>query len=421
VNRSFGRAAALSLIAGCIAAPAQAMTLGDAIAQAVAYAPSLQRSEAEADAAAARLKQAEASRLPSVALMAQAGEGRTDFGSFFGFGADNMSPRAASVQLKQPLFAGGALVAGVDRAAAGRAAADEGVRGARLDLEARVAAAYGDVRTAEEGYRLNTRQAEVAAELARQAGLRFQAGEIPRTDQAQADARAALARAGVAQAQGELARARAHLRALTGQEPVQLEPAAVPTGMPASLDAALDIALRNNPGLGAAKAGSDAARAGERQARGGLLPEVALVAEAGSQRDQFFPGYRADGYAVGVQARWTLFSSGLQSARVAEARAQRRGADAAAAEARLAVEENVAALWNAVIAADRTAEAARQQVAAAEIAEESLGHEIKVSARPLIDLLDAQRETLGARTALVRAEADRVTTRYRLRAVIGQR
>jgi outer membrane protein len=419
VSRFAGGAAAL-LLASLAAAPVCAMTLADAIAQARSYEPGLQRSEAEVDAATARLKQAEARRLPSVAITAQAGEGRTDFGKFFGFGANAMSPRAASLRLEQPLYAGGALRAGVARASAGRIAANEGLRGARLELEARVASAYGDVVVAEESFRLNNRQAEIAAELSRQAGLRFQAGEAPRTDQAQAEARAALARAGVARAEGDLAKARAHLRALTGSEPVQLEPAPLPTPMPASLDAALATALRGNHGLAAAKAGADAAHAGERQARSGLLPEVGLVAEAGSQRDQFFPGYRADGYMVGVQARWTIFSSGLQSAKVAEARAQRRGSDAAATEVRLAVEENVTALWSAVISADRMADAARQQVVAAEAAEESLGHEVKVSAKPLIDLLDAQRETLAARTALVRAEADRVTTRYRLLATLGR-
>ena len=410
---------ALALVLAAAAAPAGATTLPEAIALAVANEPSLKRAEAETDAARARQGQARASRLPSVGLTAQAGEGRTDFGDFFGFGEHEMSPRFAAVTLRQPLFAGGALVAGSDRAAAGRTAAEDLARGVRLGLEARVAEAYGDVLVAEEAFRLNTRQVEVAAELARQAGLRFQAGETPRTDQAQAEARAAEARAAVAQAQGELARARARFRSLTGQEAGQLEPIGEGPATPADLDAALVAARANSPDLGAARAGTDAARAGVRQARGGFMPEVALVAEAASQRDQFFPGYQADGYTIGVQARWTFFSSGLQSAKVAEAQAQRRAADATATETRFAVEEAVVALWNAVIASDRMADAARQQAAAAEAAEASLGHEVRVGAKPLIDLLNAQRETLAARTALVRADAARAITRYRLRAAVG--
>jgi TolC family type I secretion outer membrane protein len=418
------RAGRLAVIAGTAcgllaATPAFAVTLDEAIALAVAHEPGLQKAQAEADAAKARLGEARAKRLPSVTVTGQTATGRTDFGQFFGFGERDMRPRSAQIELQQPLFAGCALAAGVAQAGAGRRAADEQALKARLDLEARVAEAYGAVLVAQESFHLNDRQLQAASELARQADLRFNAGEAPRSDQAQAQARAAEARAGLAQAQAELARARAHYRALVGEEPGQLAPFGAPPAVPASLDAALAAAEAQSPTLAAARAGEDAARAGVRQAQGGRLPEVAFVAQAGSVRDQFLPGYRADGYTVGVQARWTLFSSGLQGARVAEAQAERRAAAAAAAEARTAVDEGVVSLWNAVAAADASAQAAQQQVDAAAIAETSLGHEVKVSERPLIDLLNAQRETLAARTALARARAAQVVTRYQLRSLLG--
>lgn len=122
---------------------------------------------------------------------------------------------------------------------------------------------------------------------------------------------------------------------------------------------------------------------------------------------------------MGVQAKWTLFSSDLPSAKVAEAQALSRAADASAAEAKAAIDETVVTLWNGVLAADASADAAAQQVHAAEIAETSLTHEVKVSERPLIDLLNAQRETLAARTALARARAAQVVTRYQLRSLLG--
>lgn len=414
--RALASGAAVSLLA---VSPAFATSLDEAIALAVAREPGLQKAQAEADAAKARLGEARARRLPSLTMTGQAGTGRTDFGQFFGFGAHHMNPRAADITLQQPIFAGGALNAGVAQAGASRKAADQQALRTRLDLEARVAQAYGDVLVAQESFQFNSRQLEAASELARQADLRFNAGEAPRSDQAQAAARAAEARAGLAQAQADLARTRAHYRALTGEEPGHLEPFGAPPPIPGSLDAALQTAEANSPALSAARAGADAARAGVRQAEGGRLPEVSLVAQASTVRDQFFPGYQADGYTVGVQARWTLFSSGLQGAKVSEAQAQRRAAGASAAEAKAAVDEGVVTLWNAVAAADTSAEAAEQQVKAAEIAENSLVHEVKVSEKPLIDLLNAQRETLAARTALARARAAQVVTRYQLRSLLG--
>lgn len=416
VVRALATGAVLSLVT---MSPAFATNLDDAIALAVAREPGLQRAQAEADAAKARLGEARARRLPSLTVSGQAATGRTDFGPFFGFGAQNMNPRAADITLQQPIFAGGTLNAAVAQAGAGRTAADQQALKTRLDLEARVAQAYGDVLVAQEALQLNTRQLAAAGELARQADLRFNSGEAPRSDQAQAAARAAEARAGVAQAQADLARARAHYRALTGQEAGQLDPFGAPPVIPRDLEAAVSAAEANSPGLAAARSGADAARAGVRQAQGGRLPEVSLVAQASTIRDQFFPGYQADGYTVGVQARWTLFSSGLQSAKVSEAQAQRRAADATAAEAKAAVDEGVVSLWNAVGAADASADAAQQQVRAAEIAENSLMHEVKVGEKPLIDLLNAQRETLAARTALARARAAQVVTRYQLRSLLG--
>jgi outer membrane protein len=346
--------------------------------------------------------------------------GRTDFGPFFGFGARDVDPRSAQLVLQQPLFAGGSLKAGVAQAEAGQEAARQQAARARLELQAKVAEAYGAVLTAQEAFELNRKQVESLTEAARQADLRFTSGDAPRSDQAQAEARAAEARAGLAEAQAGLAQARARYRALTGQEPVRLDPFGPPPAIPGSLDQALAIAQANSPALAAARAGVDAAQAGVRQAQGGRLPEVALVAQASSVRDQFLPGYQADGYTVGVRARWTLFSSGLTSARVTEARARSRAADASAAEATVGVEEGVTGLWSAILAADLASEAARCQVAAAETAETSLGHEVKVAEKPLIDLLNAQRETLAARTALSRAKASQVVLRYRLLSLIGQ-
>jgi outer membrane protein len=65
------------------------------------------------------------------------------------------------------------------------------------------------------------------------------------------------------------------------------------------------------------------------------------------------------------------------------------------------------------------AEATAAEASAADAAETSLGHEVKVGAKPMIDLLNAQRDTLAARVALAKAKADQVVTRYRLRAAIG--
>ena len=119
--------------------------------------------------------------------------GRTDFGPFFGFGARDVDPRSAQLVLQQPLFAGGSLKAGVAQAEAGQEAARQQAARARLELQAKVAEAYGAVLTAQEAFELNRRQVESLTEAARQADLRFTSGDAPRSDQAQAEAQGELA------------------------------------------------------------------------------------------------------------------------------------------------------------------------------------------------------------------------------------
>ncbi|HWA63943.1 MAG TPA: TolC family protein, partial [Caulobacteraceae bacterium] len=186
---------------------AQAMSLPEAIALAQKNNPTLAQARAEADAAEARLGQARAARLPSVTVAGGAAAGTNDLGGFFGFGRNDVHPRQLALELRQPLFAGGALAAGVDRARAGRDAAQLQVGGARAMLSAEVAEAYVGVLSAREVARLNEAQVRQMQAIADQAQLRFKAGEVPRTDVAQAQARLAEARAGQARADGDAARA----------------------------------------------------------------------------------------------------------------------------------------------------------------------------------------------------------------------
>lgn len=182
----------LGLAAG-LAAPksAFALSLLDAIALAQRTNPAVAQSKAQTDAADARLAQARAGRLPSLTLSGEAGQGTTDLGGFFGFGRADVSPRAAALELRQPLFTGGAVSATIERARQGRDAALAQAGGAKALLATQAAEAYVAVLAAREILTLNVAQVRQMDEIAAQAQLRFKGGETPRTDFAQAQARLA--------------------------------------------------------------------------------------------------------------------------------------------------------------------------------------------------------------------------------------
>lgn len=398
---------------------ALALSLAEAISLAQRDNPGLAQSAAQAAAADARLAQAKAGRLPSLTLTGEAGQGTTDLGGFFGFGRADVSPRAAALELRQPLYAGGALSAAIERARHSREAAIAQAGGVKARLAAQAAEAYVGVLSAREVLALNQAQVRQMGEIADQAMLRFKAGETPRTDLAQAQARLAEARAGLVQASSDAARSRARFISVVGVEPDNLETPIAPPQVPASLDEALARAFQTSPALVAAQAQARAAEAGLRYAQAERLPSLAVTATASSVRDQFFPGYQADGVTVAAQGRWTLFAGGLINARIAEAQSGAVGARSGVDSARAQVREAVVNAWGDVQTARALVEAAMDQAAAAASALDSVRNEVRVGQKPTLDLLDAEREVLAAQSARITAQGAAVAAAYRLNALLN--
>lgn len=399
---------------------AQATTLDEALAAAIAHAPEIAAADADADAAKARLEQAKAGRLPTATLSGTIGYGRLDPRGFFGLGAANVTPRAAQITVEQPLFTGGRVSAGVDQARAGIVGAEAGQVGMRSQLVMAVTQAYGDVLTAAHMVDLYGRLVIQTTEIERQARLKFRAGESPSTDVSQASARLAEARAGLARVEGMRVSSAAHFRNLTGLEPVDLQPLPSNPVLPATLDEAMDAATRNNPALAQSEASLRAAQAAARGARAERLPTVGAFVEGATVRDQFFPDYRADSATVGIRARWELFSGGRVSGKVAETDSSVRAADARARAMRMQVEEQVISAFQDVRTAQLVEQAATEQAAAAAQALDSITQEVRVGMKPQLDLLDAERESIAAEAGAARAGTDRIVAAYRLLSLLGR-
>lgn len=409
------RAAALIVGASLTLAPLSvgATTLDEAIAAARAYNPQLRAAQARVGAADARLDAAKGARLPTVSLTGEYTSGRNDLGGFFGFEAADVDPRAVRLELSQPLFSGGALSAGVDQARAGRQAAEARLALADDELQVAVARAYAGVGSAQELLRASDANLAAFDAWARQAELRFKAGEIPRSDLELAAARRADARAGLARAQSSLEIARAQYAALVGAEPADLV-ATPDDGSLLTIEEAQARAESANPALRAAEAGVRAAQARARIAAAQAAPSLALTARTEQVRDQFFPGYRSDAVSLGVQGRWVLFAGGRVQAAKSEAAAEVRAAEAERDAVRAALTSAVVAAWSDLRASRLAASAARDQAQAAASAVESLRNEVRVGQRPLTDLLDAQRDQLAAVARSLTADGEVTVAARRL-------
>ena len=401
------------------ASPAAAQDLAAAITDALANAPTLAEATAGEAAAKARLDRARAERNPLVRVEGSYGAGRIDNGGFFGITADNVSPLALQATAEMPLYAGGRISSAIDQARGGADMARFGAEQARLQTIVLAVSTYTEVLTAR---KLEARYGQLVralTETERQAGLRFRAGEIASSDLAQARARSGEAFAGFAQAQGRLASAEAAFQRLTGKPAGDL--AALPElpPVPPSLDQALDMARTSNPALRQAKAGVDVARAGVRSAKAEGMPTVGAFAEAAHVRDQFFPGYKADSVAVGVRGRWTLWAGGRVAAQTRVADADLDASEARLRQADQALEGMVIDAWQGLITARRMTEASQLRSVAATEALRGTRLEAQVGAKPMLAVLDAEREAIEAEAALLQAEGMRTVAAWRLNALTG--
>ena len=403
-----------------LCAPAAgAQDLASAINDALAHAPALAEAQADQALAGARLDAARAEGHPLVQVQGEIGAGRINNGAFFGFTAQNVTPLAVQAGAEMPLYAGGRVAAAIDQAHGGVDMAKLELADARSRTIVAAVAAYAEVLTAR---RIEDRFHQLVTELAeveRQAGLRFKVGEIPASDLAMATARRAEADAGLAGAEGRRINAEAQFRRLTGHDAGALAPLPALPATPPTLDEAVDSAHQANPALAQAQKGIDIARAGVRAAKAESLPTIGAFAEAGRTRDQFFPGYQANTFAVGIRGRWTLWAGGRTQAKIEAADATLDGSEARARDARDQVESAVISAWSGLTTAQRMVAASTARAAAADEALRSTQLEAKVGAKPTLAVLDAERDALSAQAAVIEAEGQRLIAAWQLDALAG--
>lgn len=403
-----------------IASPdAMAQDLAAAITDALANAPTLAEANAGEAAAKARLDRARAESNPLLQVEGSYGTGRIDNGGFFGITADNVAPLAVQATTEMPLYAGGRISSAIDQAHGGAEMARFGAEQARLQTIVLAVSTYADVMTARKLEQRYDQLVVALAEMERQAGLRFRAGEIASSDMAQARARKAEADAGLAQAQGRRASAEAAFQRLTGKPAGDLAPLPNLPQVPPTLDEAVDLARQNNPALRQARAGVDVARAGARSARAEGRPTVGAFAQAAHVRDQFFPGYKADSVSLGVRGRWTLWAGGRVASQTRAADADLDASEARLRQADLTLEGMVIDSWQGLVTARRMTEASRLRHDAAAEALRGTRLEARVGAKPTLAVLDAEREAIEADAALLQAEGMQTVAAWRLNALTG--
>ncbi len=431
--KSLRKSAAGALLAGtllvAVGAPADAVTLEEALIAAYATSPVLRAGRAELRAIDENVAQAHAGWRPSIT--AQGSYGKLDQkGESLNFNpvngdltvqenAFNVTPKSYGATIRQPIFRGGRTIAGIAGAKstvkAGRAVLHQTEQTVLLDT----VTAYMDAFQAQSVLELNRNNVQVLRRQLEATRDRFEVGEITRTDVAQAEAALSAAIAARTLAEATLTRSRAAYARLVGELPTGL---AVPENLPPlpkTQDDARATALASNPRLAAAIYAEEASGKAVRSAFGSLLPSVEVVGEYQKSFDQSTFSIESRSNRVMAQATWPLYQSGAAQSRLRQAKHTRNQRRIEILENERRVVEAVDSAWASVAAVQHALDSRKEQVRASEIALDGVRQEAMVGSRTTLDVLEAEQTSLDARVALVRATRDLHVTAFSLLAAVG--
>ena len=313
-----------------------------------------------------------------------------------------------AVALNVPLWTAGRADAAIAGANARIEAGLDSLRATEQDVLLRAATAYVDVLRAQNVMDVNRKhEQELDAELAA-AKRRFGAGELRGTDVSATEAQAALGRARVTQAEGDLDLARQVFRGTVGAG--TRSPAIgrdLPPGLPARREESVDAAA-DSPAVAAASHTVDAARAALTSARAQLRPSLAATGSVG------YP----------VSSGELVLSIPLLDGGLAES--QSRGAKQELEQRRLELDgqritarQDAVTAWQALQTARAAIGADEAQVQAAQRTRDGLAREAAQGLRTQLDVLASEQHLLDAELALAGARRDELVGAYRLLAATG--
>lgn len=323
--------------------------------------------------------------------------------------------RVSTLRLQQPLWTGGRLSAGMDKAAAGLVVSQASLEEVRLQLGLRVVQTYGDWLSAHLKTLANEKSLATHVRLREQVKRRLNEGASAQSDLVLAVARLEGISADVtaARAQGEIALAR--LGQLLGSPVDGLALTAVlasPRALNGSAQALLERAIGINPTVTKAQAQARVQEAVIGERRADLLPEVYARIDRQYGDYNVANGAPQNRLFIGLTSR---FGAGLSS--LSNVEAARRQHAAAMSEIEVqsrTVSEQVLADYALGLSAASRMASIQASLRAAEDVSASYDRQFLAGRKSWLDVMNAARELAQIETQLAELQSTQVVVSWRL-------
>ena len=317
------------------------------------------------------------------------------------------------------------------------AQAEATYQAAEQNLVLRVAQAYFNVLSAEDGLEAQQSSLEAISRQLDQANQRFEVGQIAITDVQEAKAARDTAAAAVIAAKRTLATAEDQLQEITSQKYERLaKPGTdMPLNMPEPADENrwVDLSLDQNLSLISSRLAADIARQNVRVASAGHLPTIDIVAsdsdsDAAANEHVFGQGFdqnfsnvvtRNHDRQVSLQLTVPLFSGGLTQSRVRQSQYLWIAAKEQVVQTSRATERQARDAYLGVISGIARVRALRQALESSQTALAATEAGYEVGTRTAVDLLNSRRTLVQAQTDYSGSRYDYIVSIFQLRLAAG--
>jgi len=406
------------------AGPAHAVTLKQAVVQALDTNPVVRTSAENRKAIDQELRQARSSYLPQVDLTASRGEEVTSditTRAREGKGGSTTLPaRDVTIALTQRIFDGFETDSRVERQKARVRSAKWSVYENSEFLGLDAVNAYLNVVRQRETVRHAEQLVQLHVETLNSLKQRGRAGVGTAADEFQTEVRLARAQALLAQTQGNLRDAESVYERIVGTRPDKLDKPDIAAGiLPVGLDAALQVAEKNNPTVLVREADIAAAKSNVDVSDAAMYPKLNFEADARYENDVAGINAYDRSARVALRLRWNLYRGGADIADRRKALARLAEAKSRRMETLIDTRERMRRAWNALEAARERVTRLSRAVAFSIRTRDTYRQQFQVGRRTLLDVLDSENELFTSRVQLIAAETAQLGASYRILAISG--
>jgi outer membrane protein, multidrug efflux system len=404
--------------------------LSGLIAESLANYPGLQGVYARVNQARASLRATRAQWYPSLGVTTGGSRNQWSsngvFGSFGGPTAGTIDPYAefkAGAEFAYEIDIWGRVRSQVTAAKATEAAATADGYAKGLLLASEVARLYFALRSIDEERSILAEAVDLRLRALDLVKAKLAAGATNQLDRARADAELATAEAEAAALQGPRAQLENSLAVMLGKRasefkmPVKLLPKtlpSVPTALPSEL-------VSRRPDLVMAQSLVDASAAHTGATRKAFLPTVSLGASVGQESSRMtnFADRNSTAWSFGLKVSLPIFDGSLRRAKVDEAKAKQDEAESNYKESVLIAFQEVETQLSTLAGQATQAVAQERLQAAADSAATLARQRYSEGVSTYLDVVEAERTSLGAKRALAQLKGQRLTSMVQLVKALG--